>query len=132
MVFLSEPSNFQARSSPLKEGRRMTISRSALSVIALVGIVTIVGAGVALAASETKARVQHLTGTVVSVNEQTKTVTVKPARRNGHDQTFVADKVGAAALANLKPGERVRISYTESAGHITAESITALTHTAGK
>jgi hypothetical protein len=110
----------------------MTIPKTMLSAAAFVAIITIVGAGVVHAASDTKARVRHLTGTVVSVNEEAKTVTVKPTRRKAHEQTFEMDKAGAATLANLKPGERVTISYIESAGHLTAESITAATHAARK
>jgi len=110
----------------------MTISKTILSAAAFVAIVTIVGAGVVHAASDTKVRVRHLTGTVVSVNEEAKTVTVKPTGRSAHEQTFAVDKAGAATLAQLKPGERVRISYIESAGHMTAESITAVTHAAKK
>jgi ribosomal protein S17 len=101
----------------------MTIWRSALLAVALVAMVTFAGIGVVYGASDTKARVRHMTGTVVSVSEEAKTVTVKPSRQKGHEQTFAVDKVGAAALTNLKPGEQVRISYTESAGHMTAESI---------
>src|SRR5437899_12682445 len=75
------------------------------------------------AATLTKpARVRQLVGSIVSVDTQSKTVVVqRTAKGKSQEYTFAADKDAAAALAQLKPGERVRVSYIEENGRMTAE-----------
>ena len=86
------------------------------------------------AATVTKpARVRQLVGSVVSVDVQAKTVVVqRTAKGKSHEYTFAADNDAAAALAQLKPGARVRVSYTEANGRMTAEKITDVGHAAKK
>ena len=77
-------------------------------------------------------KVKALTGQVVSVDESAKTVTVKPGGRASRAMTFTLDKDSTVSLSNLKPGERVRVSYQDMDGHLVAKSITPTTHTASK
>jgi FtsP/CotA-like multicopper oxidase with cupredoxin domain len=86
------------------------------------------------AATVTKpARVRQLVGSIVSVDAQAKTVVVqRTAKGKSQEYTFAADKDAAGALAQLKPGERVRVTYTEANGRMTAEKITDVGHSAKK
>src|SRR5438876_11982222 len=86
------------------------------------------------AATVTKpAHVRQLVGSIVSVDAQAKTVVVqRTAKGKSQEYTFAADKDAAAALAQLKPGERVRVSYLEENGRMTAEKITDVGHAAKK
>ncbi len=79
------------------------------------------------------AHVRQLVGSIVSVDAQAKTVVVqRTAKGKSQEYTFAADKDAAAALAQLKPGERVRVSYIEENGRMTAEKITDVGHAAKK
>jgi hypothetical protein len=79
------------------------------------------------------APMHRLTGSIVSVDAQTKTVIVKrTAAGKSKDYSFAADKDVAAALAQLKPGEHVRVGYIKANGQMTAETITELGHAAKK
>src|SRR5207244_10788023 len=65
------------------------------------------------------AHVRQLVGSIVSVDAQAKTVVVqRTAKGKSQEYTFAADKDAAAALAQLKPGGRVRVSYIEENGRL--------------
>jgi hypothetical protein len=73
-----------------------------------------------------------LTGQVVGVDQGAKTVTVKGTGQAPKQMTFTLDKASTVFLNNLKPGERVRVSYVDMDGHLMAKSITPIAHTASK
>jgi hypothetical protein len=73
-----------------------------------------------------------LTGQVVAVDRDAKTVTVKGSGQASKEMTFTLDKASTVSLNNLKPGERVRVSYVDLDGHLMAKSITPTAHTASK
>lgn len=76
------------------------------------------------------AKVRHMTAEVKAVDTAAKTLTVK--RRVRGDLTFKVAPEAATALADLKPGERVRITYERSDGQVTAHAITPLAQAATK
>jgi|SRR5215831_6874516 len=63
-----------------------------------------------------------MTGEVVSVDATAKTVTVKSAK--GKERTFTAESSAAGRLADLKAGDRVKVNYKSSHGHMMASKIT--------
>ena len=74
-------------------------------------------------------RTRHLAAEIVSVDQGSKTVTVKHGW-NAKETTFAVEGDAAARLANLKPGDHVRIGYIDNQGQMTAKTITSLNHTA--
>jgi hypothetical protein len=69
---------------------------------------------------------RHMTAEVVSVDQAASTLTVK--RVTGHttkEATFTLEPEAASTLAQLKPGERVKVSYVESGGKLMAKAVTA-------
>ena len=101
------------------------MKRALKSLAIALALVSVAGPSMAFAAQDTpKEKVKHLTGAVVSVNQDAKTLTVKRmVKQKEHEYTFAASKDAAATLTQLKPGEQVRVSYVEAAGTMTAESI---------
>lgn len=78
-------------------------------------------------------RTRHLRGEVVSVDQAAKTLTVKRERsKNAKDMTFTVESDAAAALADLKPGDHVKIGYVAGQGHLTAKTVAKNEHTAKK
>lgn len=72
----------------------------------------------------------HVSGEVVAVNADAKSLTVKKSGRRPREYTFnVAD---AATLANVKAGERVRVTYVKSGAERLAEKVVASSRTAAK
>ena len=114
--------------------------KSAFWILAVVVTLVLVGAGVAQAASEGKTAsrtkapaVKHLTGTVVSVNAEKKTVMVKQIIKGmEREQSFTVEKDAVPVLTHLKAGERVRVDYVENSGQLMAQSIGELKHSAKK
>jgi hypothetical protein len=103
----------------------MSMKRALRLLTVALGLVTLAGSSVAIAAPATiTGKVKHLTGTVVPVNENAKTLTVKRmVRQKEHQDTFAIGQEAVATLTQLKPGEHVRVSYVEAGGIMTAESI---------
>ena len=109
----------------------MQIWKSAVSAVAVLALVTLGLAGAASAASAAHAKVRHLTATVASVDEKAKTVSVtRIVKGKTQELTFGVDKDAMATLAQLKPGEQVKMSYVESGSKMTAQSIIPIAHTA--
>ncbi len=99
---------------------------------ALLALLIVAGPAFAQSKVDPKpAKMRHLTGEIVSVDDQAKTLKVKRiARGKESEYTFTADKDAAQALTGLKTGERVTVSYVTSAGKMTAEKIQAMAHAA--
>lgn len=84
--------------------------------VALVAILVALSfAGVAFAAAKS------ITGDVVSANLSAKTLMIKA---QGQEMTFSVVEKAASALADLRPGDKVTVSYTEADGKLTAQSVT--------
>lgn len=114
----------------------------ALPCIVVLTVLALVGPSFAQAMHETKSPAQssgqvakshHLTGKIVSVDAQAKTFVVeRVAKGKSREYTFAADKDAVQALAQLKPGDRVRVSYIKVKEGMTAERITEIGRTAKK
>ena len=77
------------------------------------------------------AKPKGVTGEVVSVNVERKTLIVKVAVAGKPTElTFGADKATGTALVDLKPGDHVRVAYTDAEGQRTATAITRVPQTA--
>ncbi len=69
-------------------------------------------------------KTRHLVGEVVSVDASGKTITVKQSLRNKmRETTLTVGPDATATLADLKPGDHVKIAYVTDHGHLTAKSI---------
>ncbi len=69
-------------------------------------------------------RLKNTSGEVVSLDQMAKTLTVKPtAGKTAKELTFTVADSAAGSLAQLKPGDRIRVGYTREAGTLTAEKI---------
>ena len=66
------------------------------------------------------AMAKEASGEVVSANPSMKTLVVKSS---GGQMSFDVRDSAAGDLANIKPGDRVTVQYTEDGGKITAEAI---------
>lgn len=64
---------------------------------------------------------RHMTASVVSVNADTKSLTVKRGR--GKPLTFAVESDPAAHLGDLRAGDRVRISYTKGQKQLLAKEV---------
>ncbi len=65
----------------------------------------------------------HVTGEIVSVDQNAKTVTLKGAKDK--KLTFTAEGGAVASLSALKAGDRVKVTYKNSHGHRIASKIAA-------
>ena len=65
---------------------------------------------------------KHMTGTVVSVDPSAKTLTVKHGLRS-KEATLTVDDTAAAQLSDLKPGDKVKVSYVADGQQMTAKQI---------
>jgi Cu/Ag efflux protein CusF len=73
-----------------------------------------------------KRTMKQMTGTIAAVDTQANTVTLEHAGKLRHSRrVFNVAPEAAAALRQLKPGERVTVKYERDHGKLTAESITA-------
>jgi hypothetical protein len=71
------------------------------------------------------AKPKGVSGEVVSVNVEKKTLIVKVAVAGKPTElTFGADKATGTALVDLKPGDHVRVAYTDAAGQRAATAVT--------
>ena len=68
------------------------------------------------------AAARHVTGEVVSVNQNAKTVTVKHGPK-GKELTFGVEAGAAGQLSDLKAGDHVKIGYVRSHDHLMAKDI---------
>jgi Cu/Ag efflux protein CusF len=68
------------------------------------------------------ASMRHVTGKVVSVNGDAKTLTVKRGPK-GKEMTFAVDADTAAHLNDLKAGDHVKIGYVSNQKQLTAKVI---------
>ncbi len=82
------------------------------------------------ATSAKAAKMRHMTAEVKAVDAAAKRLTVK--RSTGREITLTVAPEAAATLADLKPGERVRITYQRSGGQLTAQAISPVAHAATK
>jgi Cu/Ag efflux protein CusF len=105
----------------------------ALGLLATV-IMALALAGPQVTAAYTAKRgMRHVTGTVVAVDEQAKTLRVEHAGKRGSIRdTFVVEPDAVAMLGQLKPGDRVTVRYAREHGKLTAEAITPAGREAGK
>jgi Cu/Ag efflux protein CusF len=79
------------------------------------------------------ARLHHLTGEVVAVDQTAKTVTIKHmVGGKAREATFNVGEKAAASLVNLQPNDRVKLSYSKEQGRLMAQSIVATYHKASK
>jgi Cu/Ag efflux protein CusF len=77
------------------------------------------------AKSSTKAGVKHMTGEVVSVNADTKSVTVKhTGKKKTKPLTFTLSPDATGQVTDYKPGDSVRVSYVDETGTLVAQSVT--------
>ncbi len=84
--------------------------------VALVAILVALSfAGVAFAAAKT------IAGEVISADASAKTLMIKA---QGQEMTFSVVDNAAKALANVKPGDKVTVSYFEADGKLYAQSVT--------
>ncbi len=84
--------------------------------IALVAVLVALSfAGVAFAAAKT------ITGEVILADSSAKTLTVKV---QGKEMTFSVAENAVKALADVKPGDKVTVSYAEADGKLIAQSVT--------
>jgi hypothetical protein len=63
----------------------------------------------------------RLTGELVTIDQNAKTFTVKSAK--GKEMVFTAEGEALARLADLKPGERIKVTYKNSHGHMIATKV---------
>lgn len=75
-------------------------------------------------------KTMRVTAEVVSVDAQAGNVVVKQTGKTPKELTLAVDK--GVKTADLKPGERVRVSYVDMGGHLMAKAITPLQHAAAK
>lgn len=93
------------------------MKKAAVTAVTLVAILVALSLTTGLAFAAAK----QITGEVVSADRSAKALTITA---QGKEMTFsVADKA-ATALADLKPGDKVTVNYTEADGKLAAQSIT--------
>ena len=72
----------------------------------------------------TSAKLSSFTGELLAMDQTAKTVTVKrTGRSKAKELTFAVEDDALSTLATLKPGDRVTLRYSETAGHRTAKTI---------
>ena len=89
-------------------------SATAVTLVAILVALSLF-TGLAFAAAKT------ITGEVISADPSTKTLMINA---QGKEMIFSVVEPAAKALANVKPGDMVTVSYTEADGKLTAQSFT--------
>jgi hypothetical protein len=108
----------------------LALGAPGFAVAAPAALTNAAGAGPAKAAI---AGVRHMIGEVVSVDQTAKTLTVKrTVHRRTKDSVFTVEPEAASGLADLKAGDRVKVSYVESGGKLVAKAIANASHVAKK
>jgi Cu/Ag efflux protein CusF len=74
---------------------------------------------------------RHLTAQVVAVNADAKTLTVRRSPK-AKEMTLTVDPAATSSLADLKTGDRVKVTYLDEHGQLTAKTITKNAHVAAK
>jgi len=77
-------------------------------------------------------KMRSVTGHVVAVDQTARTLRLKPAASGSTEMTFSLEQGSKLSLTSLQPGERIRVSYIDRDGQLTASAITPLTHVASK
>jgi len=100
-------------------------------ILSLTLIMVLVAAMAAVAADKPEPKYQRTSGDVVTVDGTAKTFTITHGKENWTFKTDDTTKVrGMGAidivLTDLKPGDNVRVSYTESGSDKTAARIDVL------
>jgi hypothetical protein len=72
-----------------------------------------------------KAEKKRLSGTVVAVNVESRTLVVKNWRGETTFDVAAAKLVRSVSLEDIRPGDRVVMSYTEEDGQKTAKALIA-------
>ena len=79
------------------------------------------------------AGVKHMAGEVVSVNADTKSLTVMhTGKKKSKELTFTLIGDALGHLTDYKPGDSVRVAYVDEAGKLVAQSVTHSKHAAKK
>jgi Cu/Ag efflux protein CusF len=79
------------------------------------------------------AKLHHFMGEVVAADQTAKTVTIRHmVRGKPKEATFTVEEQAASTLADLKPGDRVRVSYHKMGGQLIANTILETYHKASK
>jgi hypothetical protein len=77
------------------------------------------------------AKPHRLVGEVTAVDQAAKTMTIKfMVQSKPKEATFSAEDQAAPTLANLKPGDHVRVGYHKEQGQLIAHSIVETSHQA--
>jgi hypothetical protein len=88
-------------------------------------------AELAKAETPTAAKPHRLVGEVVAVDQAAKTVTIKyMVRGQPREAPFTTKEQATPGLANLKPGDRVRVGYYKEQGKLIAHSLVEIHHKA--
>lgn len=69
------------------------------------------------------AKARRVVGEVVAVDTEARTVTIKKLGKKPEELTFAVEQSGAGALSELKPGDRLRITYVTADGKLLAKTI---------
>jgi Cu/Ag efflux protein CusF len=78
----------------------------------------------AMAETPMAAKPHRLFGEVVAVDQAAKTVTIKfMVQSKPREATFSVEEQAAPTLADLKPGDHVRVGYNKEQGQLIAHSI---------
>ena len=95
----------------------------ALAAAALIGPAFAADTSTTSTAPAKMAVQRHLTAEVVAVNAEAKTLTVKRSPK-AKEMTLAVDPAAATSLADLKAGDRVKVTYQDEHGQLTAKTIT--------
>jgi len=105
-------------------------------LIAALTILSVAGLSFAKANPEASkaAKPRTFYGQVVSVNQEAKTLTVKKTGwlRKPKELTFSIEEKAAPTLADLKPGDRVKVTYIKEDGKLLAQTLSKTQPKAGK
>jgi Cu/Ag efflux protein CusF len=96
----------------MKGGERIMLKRMGIAFAVIA--VSLSLAGLAVAA------VKQVSGEVVTVNPDLKTIVI---RAQGQDWSFSVGPKLAETLSSFKPGDKVTVHYTDSGGKLTAQTI---------
>ena len=80
-------------------------------------------------ATQPKTRLHTVVGHVVTVDPAAKTLIVKRRGWHGKELSFAVEEPAAPTLADLHPGDRVRVRYSDTDGKLDATAI-EVTHRA--
>ena len=109
--------------------KRVVLSIVALAIITLVAAPALAGEygeKRTQPGAKEAARAQSLTATVVSVDQQARTLTVKGTEAKAVERSFTVEEKAAAMLPDLKAGDKIQLSYTSAEGKHIARSIKVL------